>query len=80
MKYLAILILAALLTGCSHFEMTMPNGTVIRHTRFFDDQQLAEVVLKTDDGFSGSIGKADNTGKVDVETLLSLMRSLGVMK
>lgn len=80
MKYLAILILAATICGCSHFEMVMPNGTVIRHTRFFDDQQLAEVQLATADGFSGSIGKADNAGKVDIETLLSLMRSLGVMK
>ena len=80
MKYILILLASVLIAGCSQFTMIMPDGTKITHTRFFDDQQLADVHLSKTDGFEGSIGKLDNTGKIDAAQLLEFIKTLGVMK
>ena len=70
-----ILAVFILLSGCSTFTLTMPDGTTLSHTRFFDDQQIEDIKFKTKD-FEGVMGKFRNSGQVDVQALIKILEAM----
>ena len=63
--YIAIILvclLMAAMTGCSQTDLTLPDGTHLRRTHFFHDEQIGPVSYDAKDGsftMDGYVGKSE---------------------
>lgn len=78
MKKLLLAVLL-LLSGCSTFSLTSPDGTTISHTRFFDDTKMEEVKIKSKD-FEGTLGNFENNGQIDMQALMKVLKALSMVQ